>query len=62
MTSVDELFKKPLPAGSSKRKFEPVQDPSTPPPNPPHTSLRQLANKTLKMSYTKRPSWTPMAT
>ncbi|OKP14598.1 Beta-catenin-like protein 1 -like protein [Penicillium subrubescens] len=28
MTSVDELFKKPLPAGSSKRKFEPVQDPN----------------------------------
>ncbi|KAJ5730945.1 uncharacterized protein N7483_005453 [Penicillium malachiteum] len=31
MTSVDELFKKPSGAGSSKRKFEPVQDPSTPP-------------------------------
>ncbi|KAJ5481075.1 Beta-catenin-like protein 1 [Penicillium diatomitis] len=28
MTSVDELFKKPLATGSSKRKFEPVQDPN----------------------------------
>ncbi|KAJ5201491.1 uncharacterized protein N7498_006154 [Penicillium cinerascens] len=28
MTSVDELFKKPSTAGSSKRKFEPVQDPN----------------------------------
>ncbi|KAJ5580205.1 uncharacterized protein N7459_006190 [Penicillium hispanicum] len=28
MTSVDELFKKPLSAGVLKRKFEPVQDPN----------------------------------
>ncbi|KAJ5632130.1 hypothetical protein N7490_008469 [Penicillium lividum] len=28
MTSVDELFKKPLSVGSSKRKFEPLKDPN----------------------------------
>ncbi|KAJ5935757.1 hypothetical protein N7466_005304 [Penicillium verhagenii] len=28
MTNIDELFKKPLVAGSSKRKFEPLQDPN----------------------------------
>ncbi|KAJ5698157.1 hypothetical protein N7462_000162 [Penicillium macrosclerotiorum] len=28
MTSVDDLFKKPISSGSSKRKFEPVQDPN----------------------------------